>query len=101
VKQQAAVYERRMTRMVKGLNKIGWPTEKTKGTMYLWLRLPEKFQADGSLSFAERLVKETGIVTTPGVGFGSHGEGYIRMSLVTHDNRFHDALLRLKEFINK
>jgi LL-diaminopimelate aminotransferase len=99
VKQQAMIYERRMEIMVAGLNKIGWKTEKTRGTMYLWLRLPEKFQAAGSLDFAEKLVTQTGIVTTPGVGFGKHGEGYIRVALVTHDNRFHDALLRLKEFI--
>jgi len=72
---------------------------KTKGTMYLWLRLPEKFQKTGSLDFAERLLKDSGLVVTPGVGFGKCGEGYIRVALVTHDKRFHDALLRLKEFI--
>jgi LL-diaminopimelate aminotransferase len=99
VKAQAAVYERRMKKMVAGLNKIGWPAEETKGTMYLWLRLPEKFQKAGSMAFAEGLLKETGIVVSPGIGFGAAGEGYIRMSLVTHDNRFHDTLLRLKEYI--
>jgi len=99
VKEQAKIYQRRMEKMVQGLNKIGWQCEKTKGTMYLWLRLPEKFQKTGSLDFAERLLKETGLVVTPGVGFGKAGEGYIRVALVTHDNRFHDALLRLKEFI--
>ena len=67
--------------------------------MYLWLKIPEKFQKTGSLDFAERLLKETGVVVTPGVGFGKAGEGYIRMALVTHDNRFHDALLRIKDFI--
>jgi aspartate/methionine/tyrosine aminotransferase len=101
VKTQAMVYQRRRDKMVAGLNKIGWTAEKSKATMYLWVRLPEKFLKAGSLSFAERLIKETGIAVTPGVGFGACGEGYVRMSLVTHDNRFHDALLRLKKFINK
>jgi aspartate/methionine/tyrosine aminotransferase len=99
VKEQMKIYQRRMEKMVQGLNKIGWKCEKTKGTMYLWLRIPEKFQKTGSLDFAERLLTETGVVVTPGVGFGKSGEGYIRMALVTHDNRFHDALLRIKEFI--
>ena len=40
-----------------------------------------------------------GIVVAPGVGFGPGGEGYIRMALVTHDNRFHDALLRFKKLL--
>ncbi len=99
VKEQAKIYERRMEMMVAGLNKIGWQTEKTKGTMYIWVRIPEKFQKEGSLSFCERLLKETGVSVTPGIGFGECGEGYVRMALVTHDNRFHDALLRLKKFI--
>jgi hypothetical protein len=49
--------------------------------------------------FAEELVKATGLVVTPGIGFGDEGEGYIRISLVTHDQRFYDVLLRLKEFM--
>jgi aspartate/methionine/tyrosine aminotransferase len=51
-----------------------------------------------SLSVAERLEKETGVVISPGVGFGKHVEGYIRMSLVTRDKRLHDALLRIGRF---
>jgi LL-diaminopimelate aminotransferase len=99
VKEQNKIYQCRMEKMVQGLNKIGWKCERTKGTMYLWLKIPEKFQKTGSLDFAERLLKDTGLVVTPGVGFGKCGEGYIRVALVTHDKRFHDALLRLKEFI--
>jgi len=59
--------------------------------------LPEPFRKMGSLAFAEQLLRETGVAVAPGVGFGSGGEGYIRLSLVTHDKRFHDVLLRLKK----
>lgn len=100
-REQAAIYERRMRKVVAGLNKIGWPAEETKGTMYLWLRLPECLRHMDSITFAETLIKETGVVVTPGVAFGPNSEGYIRMSLVTPDNRFHDALLRFKEFITR
>lgn len=99
VRAQSAIYERRMKKMVAGLNKIGWPAQETKGTMYLWLKIPPMLAHMNSLSLAEHLIKETGVVVTPGIGFGECGEGYIRISLVTHDNRFHDALLRLKKFI--
>jgi len=61
--------------------------------------LPEPFRAEGSLAFAEKLIRETGVVVAPGVGFGAGGEGYIRMSMVTHDNRFHDVLLRFKKLL--
>jgi len=52
-----------------------------------------------SWGFFDRLLEKAGVVVTPGSGFGMCGEGYIRVALVTHDKRFHDALLRLKEFI--
>jgi len=98
IKEQSAIYEKRMIKMVDGLNKIGWKTRYTQGTMYVWAKLPENLKKEGSLSVAERLLKETGVVVSPGVGFGQNGEGYVRISLVTHDKRFHDALLRLNKF---
>ena len=98
VRQQCAIYERRMKMMVRGLQKIGWRVNETKGTMYIWSGLPDCLKKEGSLSVAERLVKETGVAMSPGVGFGKHGEGYMRMSMVTHDKRFHDALLRISKF---
>ena len=97
VQQVSAVYQRRRDMMVDGLNKIGWPMAKPQATMYLWVPLPEPFRKMGSLAFAEQLLRETGVAVAPGVGFGSGGEGYIRLSLVTHDKRFHDVLLRLKK----
>jgi LL-diaminopimelate aminotransferase len=93
------VYKRRRDQMVDGLAKIGWPMSRPKATMYLWVPLPEPFQAMGSLAFAEKLLRETGVVVAPGVGFGASGEGYVRMALVTHDNRFHDVLLRFKKLM--
>jgi len=97
VRDVSAVYQRRRDEMVDGLNKIGWPMEKPKATMYLWIPLPPVFKEMGSLAFAEKLLRETGVAVAPGVGFGAGGEGFIRMSLVTHDKRFHDVLLRLKK----
>ncbi|MFA5857689.1 MAG: LL-diaminopimelate aminotransferase [Elusimicrobiota bacterium] len=102
VKQQVQVYRKRRDMLVDGLNKIKWleneKIEKPKGTMYLWLPLPDGFKHMGSLEFAELLIQETGIAIAPGVGFGTYGEGYLRLALVTRDNRFHDVLLRLKKF---
>ena len=99
VKEQCAIYQRRRDKMVDGLNKIGWPAEKPKASMYLWLKLPASVKKMNSLEFCEKLLEETGVAITPGVGFGKCGEGYVRMALVTHDNRFHDALLRIKKFL--
>ena len=85
--------------MVGGLSKLGWAIEKPKATMYLWAPVPEPYKSLGSMEFSEKLIKETGIAVAPGVGFGPYGEGYVRMALVTHDKRFHDAMLRIKKFL--
>jgi aspartate/methionine/tyrosine aminotransferase len=99
IKSTVETYQKRRDQMVDGMNKMGWLVPKPKATMYVWAALPEPFRAMGSLAFAEQLIRDTGVVVTPGVGFGAGGEGYIRLSLVTHDNRFHDVLLRFKKLL--
>lgn len=100
VPQVVEVYRKRRDRLVTGLQKLGWELEKPKATMYVWAPIPKKCNMD-SLQFAEALIKETGVVVAPGIGFGPGGEGYVRFALVTHDNRFHDALLRIKKFMSR
>ena len=91
------VYQRRRDHMIDGMAKLGWNVPRPQATMYIWAPLPEPFLKMGSLAFAENLLKETGVVVAPGVGFGAAGEGHIRMALVTHDKRFHDVLLRFRK----
>jgi aspartate/methionine/tyrosine aminotransferase len=101
VKELVKVYQKRRDYFVGALNKIGWPTPLPKATMYVWTPIPEPFRKGGSLAFAEKLVSETGVVCTPGVGFGEEGEGYVRFSLVTHDDRLYDAILRIKKVLRE
>jgi len=99
VDDTVAEYQRRRDRFIKDLNRIGWKIEPPKATMYVWARLPEGFRHMNSLEFCELLILKTGIAVAPGSAFGSFGEGYVRMALVTHYNRFHDAVLRIKKFL--
>ena len=70
-----------------GLNRIGWPVAKPVGTMFVWAHVPEPYQEMGSLDFAKYLVTEAHVATSPGVGFGSGGEGYVRFALVENEQR--------------
>jgi LL-diaminopimelate aminotransferase len=101
VKQMVATYQKRRNYFVGELNKMGWAVPLPRATMYVWAPLPDSWKAKGSLAFAEQLVKETGVVVTPGIGFGPEAEGYVRMALVTHDDRFYDAALRIRKFLRK
>jgi len=63
-----------------------------RASLYLWARLPE---GQTSVEFAARLLDETGVVVTPGVGYGPSGEGYVRLSLTLPDERLEEAVRRL------
>ncbi len=99
VEEMRQIYQHRRDIMVEGMAKLGWVVKKPKATMYLWVPLPEKYRHMSSMDFSEFLLRETGIAISPGSGFGKYGEGYLRIALVTHDNRFHDAVLRLKKIL--
>ncbi|MEA3505997.1 MAG: LL-diaminopimelate aminotransferase, partial [Elusimicrobiota bacterium] len=90
IKDTVREYRRRQKKLVDGFNKIGWEAKLPRATMYLWMELPEKFRDMNSLEFAELLIEKTGIAVAPGIGFGAYGEGYVRMAVVTHFQRFHD-----------
>jgi LL-diaminopimelate aminotransferase len=72
---------------------LGLKLEKPKTTFYLWIEVPQGFN---STSFSLLLLEKCGIVCTPGVGFGSHGEGYIRMALTVEIDQIQNTLQRLK-----
>jgi len=99
VDEMKRVYQERRDIMTEGMAKLGWEIKKPKATMYLWLPLPQKYKHMSSMNFSEFLLRETGIAISPGSGFGKYGEGYLRIALVTHNNRFHDVLLRLKKIL--
>lgn len=98
VRELALTYQRRRDYLYDGLTRLGWRARKPRATMYIWAEIPAPFKAMGSLAFCEKLIRDTGVALSPGVGFGKAGEGYVRFSLVTPNRRFYDALLRLKKF---
>lgn len=90
------VYQRRRDRAVEVLRALGLRVEPPKASLYIWARLPEGERS--SAEFAARLIDATGVVVTPGASYGEAGEGYIRISLTTPDERLDEALDRLGRF---
>ena len=64
-------------------------------TFYVFSRLP-KGQKDSAV-FCRQLLERTGIVATPGVGFGAAGEGYARFALTVEEAGIREALRRMKK----
>ncbi len=89
-----AHYKSRRNVLVDGLNSLGWKLEKPKATMYVWVPVPKGMTSAG---FVETLIKETGVIVTPGNAFGSMGEGFVRISLIADEARLKEVVGRMKD----
>ncbi len=89
-----AVYQERRDVLVAGLRSLGLRFDIPPATFYVWIEVPDGYT---SASFTAHLLEKTGIVTTPGNGFGAPGEGYIRMALTTTKARLAEAVERMKK----
>ena len=94
--EAAAVYESRRNALCDGLNRIGWEVERPRGTMFVWAPIPEPYARLGSIEFASRLVTEAQVAVSPGVGFGSGGEGHVRFALIENEHRIGQAVRSLR-----
>ena len=97
VKEIIETYEKRRDALIKGLNEIGWKTEKPKATFYVWSHIPEG--ETNSMDFVKKLI-DVGVVLTPGAGFGKFGEGFVRFALTQPINKIKEALERIEKIIN-
>ena len=91
---QCQEYRKRRDALCNGLREAGWPVEDSQGTMFVFAKLPKRWEGC-SAAFCEALVDACGVVCTPGAAFGSLGEGYVRFALV----RPPQELARIAQYI--
>jgi alanine-synthesizing transaminase len=100
-KEINAVYESRRNALCDGLQRIGWPIERPRGTMFAWAPIPEPYGDLGSIEFAKLIVNECDVATSPGVGFGPGGDGFVRFALIENEQRILQAVRQLKRGLPK
>ncbi len=93
------MYKSRRDALCKGLNEIGWSVEPPKATMFVWCEIPEKYKNIGSLEFSKMILKEGKVAVSPGIGFGKHGDNFVRFSLIENEQRTKQAIRNLKNII--
>jgi alanine-synthesizing transaminase len=93
------MYKSRRDVLCKGLNDIGWSVTPPKATMFVWAEIPEKYKHLGSLEFSKILLNETKVAVSPGIGFGKHGDDFVRFSLIENEQRTRQAVRSLKNII--
>jgi alanine-synthesizing transaminase len=100
-KEVNEIYRARRDALCDGLNRIGWEVDRPKGTMFVWTPIPEPYREMGSLEFAKHLVTEADVATSPGVGFGKGGEGFVRFALIENEQRVQQAVRNLRRVLTK
>lgn len=88
------IYRERRDVVIEALKKAGISCRVPEATFYVWSKVP---QGVSSSDFVTRVLKQTGVVTTPGNGFGAPGEGYFRISLTVNTDRLKEAVLRISQ----
>ena len=89
------VIQRRRDRVIPVLQRLGFRVRPPKASFYVWAGIPTE---ESSIPFCTRLLDDTAVVATPGLGYGKSGEGFIRFSLTTPDNRLEEAMQRLEKW---
>ncbi|MDT8862328.1 pyridoxal phosphate-dependent aminotransferase [Alkalihalobacillus sp. MEB130] len=92
VNQLVEMYESRRAALVEAAHQIGWNVNAPKGSFFAWFPVPEGYTSE---SFADLLLEKARVVVAPGIGFGKHGEGYVRIGLLSEEAVLREAMQRI------
>jgi alanine-synthesizing transaminase len=93
------IYRRRRDVLVESFGRAGWQIPPPQASMFAWAPLPEAFQGLGTVEFSTLLIEKAEIAVSPGIGFGEHGEGFVRIALVENEQRIRQAARNLRRFL--
>jgi L-glutamine---4-(methylsulfanyl)-2-oxobutanoate aminotransferase len=94
VQELVQTYENRRNVFFAGLKQMGWEAAPSKGSFFAWLPVPKGYT---SVTLADHLLHHAHVVVAPGVGFGQHGEGYVRVGLLSTEERLQEAVSRIEK----
>jgi len=96
VAEMCDLYQRRRDLVMDTLGSIGLSARVPKGTIYVWAKIPAGYT---SAQYAGEVLDKAGVIVAAGSAYGPDGEGYIRISLATPDDRLVEALERIKTML--
>jgi alanine-synthesizing transaminase len=98
VREMRATYKRRRDVMIESFAAAGWAIDKPSASMFAWTPVPERFRHLGSLEFSKLLIEKADVAVAPGIGFGEHGDDYVRLALVENEQRIRQAARGVRRF---
>jgi alanine-synthesizing transaminase len=99
VAEMRALYKERRDLVVKGLVSAGWDMPMPEGSMFAWAPIPERYAHLGSIEFSKLLLAKAKVAVAPGIGFGEHGDGHVRIAFVENNHRLRQAIRNIKGFL--
>jgi alanine-synthesizing transaminase len=100
ITEMRATYKKRRDALVDSFGRAGWPVPPPAASMFAWAPVPEPFRELGSLEFSKLLVEKAELAVSPGVAFGEHGEGHVRIALVENEQRIRQAARNVRRFLD-
>ncbi|MEO9192008.1 MAG: LL-diaminopimelate aminotransferase [Acetobacteraceae bacterium] len=99
VAQVRALYRERRDVLIRGLAQAGWDVPSPGGSMFAWAPIPPAYASLGSLEFSKLLLERAKVAVAPGIGFGEHGDGFVRIALVENTHRLRQAVRGIRDFL--
>jgi alanine-synthesizing transaminase len=99
IHEMRSVYRTRRDALVESFGKAGWDIQPPEATMFAWVKIPEPFRHLGSLEFSKLLVEKAEVAVAPGIGFGEHGDDYVRLAIVENEQRIRQAARNIGKFL--
>src|SRR5436189_2411293 len=99
IKEMRDTYRKRRDALVESFGRAGWEIPPPQASMFAWAPLPKAFESVGSMQFATLMVEKSGVVVSPGVAFGEHGEGYVRIGMVENEQGIRQAARGVRRFL--
>src|SRR3982074_2886711 len=100
IREMRETYKRRRDVLVESFGRAGWEIPPPTASMFAWAPIPEAFRDVGSMQFSTLLVEKAEVAVSPGVAFGEHGEGYLRIALVENVQRIRQAARNIRRFLD-
>ncbi|MBS9720639.1 LL-diaminopimelate aminotransferase [Tianweitania sp. BSSL-BM11] len=99
IEEVRSIYRKRRDVMVESFGRAGFNVPPPAATMFAWAPIPEQYRAMGSLEFSKLLIEHADVAVAPGIGFGEHGDDYVRLALVENEHRIRQAARNIKRFL--
>ncbi|MCX7327487.1 MAG: LL-diaminopimelate aminotransferase [Hyphomicrobiales bacterium] len=99
IREMRAIYRTRRDALVESFGKAGIEVPVPEASMFAWVPIPEKFRHLGSLEFSKLLIEKAEVAVAPGIGFGEHGDDFIRIAIVENEQRIRQAARNIARFM--